>query len=72
MMLETVAAVPATGDGGRHMLLHLCSLRDIKHSDGWIRVLLEEAENERMHLMAFMAVPKRRWYERLTGRCSSP
>uniref|UniRef100_A0A0E0RA05 Ubiquinol oxidase n=1 Tax=Oryza rufipogon TaxID=4529 RepID=A0A0E0RA05_ORYRU len=60
MMLETVAAVPAAGDGGRHMLLHLCSLRDIKHSDGWIRVLLEEAENERMHLMAFMAVPKRR------------
>nr|BBF90047.1 mitochondrial alternative oxidase 1c-like [Oryza rufipogon] len=31
---------------------------------GWIRALLEEAENERMHLMTFMEVAKPRWYER--------
>jgi ubiquinol oxidase len=48
MMLETVAVVPGMVGG---MLLHLRSLRRFEHSGGWIRVLLEEAENERMHLM---------------------
>ena len=61
MMLETVAAVPGMVGG---MLLHLRSLRRFEHSGGWIRVLLEEAENERMHLMTFMEVAKPRWYER--------
>uniref|UniRef100_A0A6V7QXQ8 Ubiquinol oxidase n=1 Tax=Ananas comosus var. bracteatus TaxID=296719 RepID=A0A6V7QXQ8_ANACO len=51
------------GDGGG-MLLHLRSLRRFEHSGGWIRALLEEAENERMHLMTFMEVAKPRWYER--------
>ncbi|KAF8029732.1 hypothetical protein BT93_E2226 [Corymbia citriodora subsp. variegata] len=36
------------------MLLHLRSLRKFEHSGGWIKALLEEAENERMHL-AFRA-----------------
>ncbi|XP_057477313.1 ubiquinol oxidase 1a, mitochondrial-like [Actinidia eriantha] len=35
-----------------------------EHSGGWMKVLLEEAENERMHLMTFMEVAKPRWYER--------
>ncbi|XP_015634883.1 ubiquinol oxidase 1c, mitochondrial-like [Oryza sativa Japonica Group] len=35
-----------------------------EHSGDWIRALLEEAENERMHLMTFMEVAKPRWYER--------
>jgi ubiquinol oxidase len=61
MMLETVAAVPGMVGG---MLLHLRSLRRFEHSGGWIRALLEEAENERMHLMTFMEVAKPRWYER--------
>ncbi|KAJ4811484.1 Ubiquinol oxidase [Rhynchospora pubera] len=61
MMLETVAAVPGMVGG---MLLHLRSLRRFEHSGGWIRALLEEAENERMHLMTFMEVSKPRWYER--------
>ncbi|WOK95632.1 ubiquinol oxidase 2, mitochondrial-like [Canna indica] len=61
MMLETVAAVPGMVGG---MLLHLRSLRRFEHSGGWIRVLLEEAENERMHLMTFMEVAQPRWYER--------
>ena len=61
MMLETVAAVPGMSAG---MLLHLKSLRLIEHSGGWIRALLEEAENERMHLMTFMEVSKPKWYER--------
>ncbi|KAH7434433.1 hypothetical protein KP509_06G017600 [Ceratopteris richardii] len=61
MMLETVAAVPGMVGG---MLLHLKSLRKFEHSGGWIRALLEEAENERMHLMTFMEVAKPKWYER--------
>ncbi|GJM96451.1 hypothetical protein PR202_ga13290 [Eleusine coracana subsp. coracana] len=61
MMLETVAAVPGMVGG---MLLHLRSLRRFEQSGGWIRALMEEAENERMHLMTFMEVAKPRWYER--------
>jgi len=61
MMLETVAAVPGIVGG---MVLHLRSLRRFEHSGGWIRALLEEAENERMHLMTFMEVSDPRWYER--------
>nr|P22185.1 RecName: Full=Ubiquinol oxidase 1, mitochondrial; AltName: Full=Alternative oxidase 1; Flags: Precursor [Sauromatum venosum]AAA34048.1 alternative oxidase protein [Sauromatum venosum] len=61
MMLETVAAVPGMVGG---VLLHLKSLRRFEHSGGWIRALLEEAENERMHLMTFMEVAQPRWYER--------
>ncbi|XP_031266743.1 ubiquinol oxidase 2, mitochondrial-like [Pistacia vera] len=61
MMLETVAAVPGMVGG---LLLHCKSLRKFEHSGGWIKALLEEAENERMHLMTFMEVAKPRWYER--------
>jgi ubiquinol oxidase len=61
MMLETVAAVPGMVGG---MLLHCQSLRRFEHSGGWIRALLEEAENERMHLMTFMEVANPAWYER--------
>ncbi|KAJ0989880.1 hypothetical protein J5N97_008236 [Dioscorea zingiberensis] len=61
MMLETVAAVPGMVGG---MLLHCKSLRRFEHSGGWIRALLEEAENERMHLMTFMEVSQPKWYER--------
>ncbi|XP_010278798.1 PREDICTED: ubiquinol oxidase 2, mitochondrial-like [Nelumbo nucifera] len=61
MMLETVAAVPGMVAG---MLLHCKSLRRFEHSGGWIKALLEEAENERMHLMTFMEVSRPRWYER--------
>ncbi|RWR81073.1 mitochondrial alternative oxidase 1 [Cinnamomum micranthum f. kanehirae] len=60
MMLETVAAVPGMVGG---MLLHLQSLRRFEHSGGWIKVLLDEAENERMHLMSFMEVTQPKWYE---------
>lgn len=61
MMLETVAAVPGMVGG---LLLHCKSLRRFEHSGGWIKALLEEAENERMHLMTFMEVSKPKWYER--------
>ncbi|XP_039142470.1 ubiquinol oxidase 2, mitochondrial-like [Dioscorea cayenensis subsp. rotundata] len=61
MMLETVAAVPGMVGG---LLLHCKSLRRFEQSGGWIRALLEEAENERMHLMTFMEVSQPKWYER--------
>ncbi|XP_022763696.1 ubiquinol oxidase, mitochondrial-like [Durio zibethinus] len=62
MMLETVAAVPGMVAG---MLLHLRSLRKFQQSGGWIKALLEEAENERMHLMTMVELVKPKWYERL-------
>ncbi|XP_061364678.1 ubiquinol oxidase 2, mitochondrial-like [Gastrolobium bilobum] len=62
MMLETVAAVPGMVGG---MLLHLKSLRKFQPSGGWIKALLEEAENERMHLMTMVELVNPKWYERL-------
>ncbi|GJN41333.1 hypothetical protein PR202_gn00693 [Eleusine coracana subsp. coracana] len=61
LLLETVAAVPGMVGG---MLLHLRSLRRFEHSGGWVKALLEEAENERMHLMTFLEVTQPRWWER--------
>ena len=55
VVLETVAAVPGMVAG---MLMHLKSLRKMEDDKGWIKVLLEEAENERMHLMTFIEVAK--------------
>ena len=36
------------------MLRHLHSLRRLKRDNGWIESLLEESNNERMHLLTFM------------------
>ena len=55
VVLETVAAVPGMVAG---MLMHLKSLRKMEDDKGWIKLLLEEAENERMHLMTFIQVAK--------------
>ena len=55
VVLETVAAVPGMVAG---MLTHLKSLRKMQDDKGWIKILLEEAENERMHLMTFIQVAK--------------
>jgi hypothetical protein len=38
------------------MLRHLRSLRLMQRDQGWINTLLEEAENERMHLLTFMGM----------------
>ena len=61
VVLETVAAVPGMVGG---MLNHLKSLRKFQDDRGWIHTLLEEAENERMHLMTFIAVAHPNWFER--------
>jgi len=60
-VLETVAAVPGMVGGA---VQHLHSLRKLKDDDGWIHILLEEAENERMHLLTFIEVAKPSWFER--------
>jgi len=62
VVLETVAAVPGMVGGA---LQHLKSLRSMKSDDGWIKVLLDEAENERMHLMTFIEIAKPNSFERL-------
>jgi hypothetical protein len=51
IFLETVAGVPGFAGG---MIRHLQSLRRMERDQGWIHTLLEEAENERMHLMTFL------------------
>ncbi|GMF11089.1 unnamed protein product [Phytophthora lilii] len=53
LFLESVAGVPGMVGG---MLRHLRSLRLLKRDYGWIHTLLEEAENERMHLLIFMNI----------------
>ena len=55
VILETVAAVPGMVAG---MLNHLKSLRKMQEGRGWIKILLDEAENERMHLMTFIHIAK--------------
>ncbi|MCH7692804.1 MAG: alternative oxidase [Proteobacteria bacterium] len=55
IVLETVAAVPGMVGGA---LQHLRSLRLMTDDHGWIRTLLDEAENERMHLMTFIHIAK--------------
>ncbi len=62
VVLETVAAVPGMVAG---MLIHLKSLRKMQDDKGWIKTLLDEAENERMHLMTFIEIAKPTFIERL-------
>jgi ubiquinol oxidase len=62
VVLETVAAVPGMVGGA---LQHLRSLRRIEGDRGWIRTLLDEAENERMHLMTFIRIARPSGFERL-------
>lgn len=62
VVLETVAGVPGMVAG---MWNHLRSLRRMEPDDrGWIKTLLAEAENERMHLMIFIKIANPNWFER--------
>ena len=62
IVLETVAAVPGMVGA---TINHLKCLRRMCDDKGWIRTLMEEAENERMHLMTFIEVAKPTLFERL-------
>ncbi len=61
IVLETIAAVPGLIGG---FFQHLKSLRFIRDDHNWIRTLLDEAENERMHLLIYSEVAKPTRFER--------
>ncbi len=61
VVLETVAAVPGMVAG---LLQHLRAIRRMRDDQGWIKELLDEAENERMHLMTFIQVAQPTLFER--------
>ena len=61
VVLETVAAVPGMVGG---LWQHLTALRKMRDDEGWIRTLLDEAENERMHLMTFIEIAQPNRFER--------
>jgi ubiquinol oxidase len=62
VVLETVAAVPGMVGG---FFRHLRSLRLMQRDYGWVWPLLEEAENERMHLLIWLQVCRPTYLERL-------
>lgn len=51
IFLETIAGCPGMIAG---MHRHMRALRGLNEDGGWIHHLLEEAENERMHLITFL------------------
>jgi ubiquinol oxidase len=51
IFLESIAGVPGMVGG---MVRHLHSLRVVRRDNGWIGTLLEESQNERMHLLTFL------------------
>ena len=61
IVLETVAAVPGMVGA---TINHLKCLRRMCDDKGWIRTLMDEAENERMHLMTFIEISKPTMFER--------
>jgi ubiquinol oxidase len=61
IVLETVAAVPGMVGG---FFQHLKSLRLIQDDRGWIKTLLDEAENERIHLLVYNQIVKPTTFER--------
>ncbi|KAH0586317.1 hypothetical protein H2248_007564 [Termitomyces sp. 'cryptogamus'] len=61
LFLESIAGVPGMVAA---TLRHLTSLRLMRRDSGWIHTCLEEAENERMHLMTFMTLRKPSWFFR--------
>ena len=62
VVLETIAGVPGMVAG---VWMHFKSLRNMKTGFGdYIKEMLSEAENERMHLMFFIEIAKPNWFER--------
>lgn len=67
IFLETIAAVPGMIAG---MHRHMKALRTLQPDGGWIHHLLEEAENERMHLLTFLQIRQPNLLLRLGIMCS--
>jgi ubiquinol oxidase len=61
IMLESLAGVPGFLAAG---FRHFHSLRTLSRDHGWITTLLEEAENERMHLLVCLKVAKAGFFTR--------
>ncbi|RPB29143.1 alternative oxidase [Terfezia boudieri ATCC MYA-4762] len=61
IFLESIAGVPGMVGA---MLRHLHSLRKLRRDNGWIETLLEEAYNERMHLLTFLKLRNPGWFMR--------
>jgi ubiquinol oxidase len=62
VVLETIAGVPGMVGG---MFLHMRSLRKMERGNGhMIQELLDEAVNERKHLMFFIEIAQPNWFER--------
>jgi ubiquinol oxidase len=62
VVLETVAAVPGLVGAA---LQHLRSLRVMRGRAEMVKILMDESENERMHLMAFVELCQPNLFERL-------
>ena len=62
VVLETIAAVPGMVGGA---FQHLKALRFIRDDRGWIKTLLDEEENERMHLMIYNELTNPTGFERV-------
>lgn len=62
IVLETVASVPGLVGAA---LQHLRSLRVMRGRADMVKILMEESENERMHLMAFVELCQPSLLERL-------
>lgn len=61
IFLESVAGVPGMVAA---FLRHLHLLRLLKRDKAWIETLLDEAYNERMHLLTFIKIGKPSWFTR--------
>jgi hypothetical protein len=59
IFLESIAGVPGMVAA---TLRHLHSMRRLKRDNGWIETLLEEAYNERMHLLTFLKMAEPGWF----------
>lgn len=62
IVLETIAAVPGMVAA---TLLHLKCLRRLQDDRGWVRSLMDEAENQRTHLMVFITLDRPSGFERV-------
>jgi hypothetical protein len=62
IVLESFAGVPGFVAAG---FRHFRSLRRLERDYGWISTLLEEAENERTHLLVCLEMFKANWLTRM-------